>query len=55
MAGSVSQSPSLHNQMLLILQLNCDRMQPQEHFVLRTSPGCLLLGHSFPVGAVEVC
>lgn len=55
MVGSFSQSLTLHNQMLLILQLSCDRMQPQERFVLSTSPGWFLLGHSFPIGAVEVC
>lgn len=46
---------SLHSHILLLFQLGFDGIQPWEHYVPSTSPGCFPLGHSFPMAVVKAC
>lgn len=55
MVERFSQSVALHSHIVLLLQLGFDGIQPWEHYVPSTSPGCFLLGHSFPMAVIKAC
>lgn len=55
MVGRFSQSVALHGHIVLLSQLDFDGIQPWEHYVPSTSPGCFPLGHSFPMAVIKAC